>query len=168
MPQGGSTPVGATSIGNKFANCDSWCRFCYDLDSSYAGIQRLYVKWKNIKSLGSGATYYFTQETNPPAAIDNLSIVGSHCSLPQNITSSMVSGYAQTLSWTGDATSYIVAYRPQNVQEYQEITVTDTFCTLNTLTPFTKYVWKVKSSCGEDGQSEWSSEQTFETPIQTP
>ena len=168
MPQGESTPFGATPIGGKFVNCNSWSRHCFDIDSSYAGIQRLYFKWKNVKSLGSGAWVYFTQETNPPAAIDNLSIVGSHCLLPQNITSSMVSGNAQTLSWTCDASSYIVAYRPQDVQEYQEIMVTDTFCNLNTLTPFTKYVWKVRSSCGEDGQSEWSSEQSFETPAQTP
>ena len=168
MPQGGNTPAGATQIGGKFVNCDSWSRYCFDIDSSYAGIQRLYLKWTNIKSAGSGSWVYFTQETNPPAAIDNLSIVGSHCSLPQNMTSSVVSGNAQTLSWTGDAPSYIVAYRPQDVQGYQEITVTDTFCTLNTLTPFTKYAWKVRSSCGEDGLSEWTAEQTFETLIQTP
>lgn len=157
-PSGTATPEGAVPLVSKLSEVNDWAHYAYELDSTYAGVQRIYFLWVNNNSNG----------IQPPAALDNLSIVGSHCSLPQNLTSSMVSGNAQTLSWTGDATSYIVAYRPYDVQEYQEITVADTFCTLNTLTPFTKYVWKVRSSCGEDGQSEWSTEQTFETPTQTP
>ena len=48
-----------------FNQNDSWATFTYELDSTFAGQKRIYFCWKNDNSAG----------TQPPAAVDNISII---------------------------------------------------------------------------------------------
>jgi hypothetical protein len=50
---------------NYFNQNDSWATFTYELDSTFAGQKRIYFCWKNDNSAG----------TQPPAAVDNISII---------------------------------------------------------------------------------------------
>ncbi|MBQ3750619.1 MAG: fibronectin type III domain-containing protein, partial [Bacteroidales bacterium] len=48
-----------------FNQNDSWATFTYELDSTFAGQKRIYFCWRNDNSVG----------TQPPAAVDNISII---------------------------------------------------------------------------------------------
>jgi hypothetical protein len=50
---------------NYFNQNDSWVTFTYELDSTFAGQKRIYFCWRNDNSAG----------TQPPAAVDNISII---------------------------------------------------------------------------------------------
>ena len=50
---------------NYFNLNNDWTTFTYELDSTFAGQKRIYFCWKNDNSVG----------TQPPAAVDNISII---------------------------------------------------------------------------------------------
>lgn len=97
---------------------------------------------------------------------------GPSCLVPVGLTeeSEVVSPAANqaTLSWTDvndvRPASWTVSYRtPYNIGEVREVTVTDTFVTLDNLILQRYYSWKVKANCGEDDESNWSDEKSFFT-----
>ena len=139
----GSTLQGATLVGS-WANLDTWAPVSVNIPSSFTGIQRLYLLWWNDASSG----------TNPPAAIDDITITGSNCSSP---TQFVVTGNTSTtvsLSWQGNdnASNYNIAYGPTGftIDETDLETVQDTSITLTDLTSGQTYDFYVRTDCGTE------------------
>lgn len=154
-------PISLVQIGETLNLTDYWARKSYTVDSTHAGVQRLYILWQN--NLNSG--------TNPPAAIDNISIFIPSCGVPSNLVSSP-RDTTTTLSWSpgtvGNMSSYILGYKALGDSLYTELVSLDTFLTLHRLLPSTDYMWHVRSVCSSLDTSEWSSDAFFSTtqPLQ--
>ena len=149
------TPAGAELLGGSLYNITNWQHYSFLLDSTHAGLHRLYILWQNN-------TYTATQ---PPAAIDNLVIQATYCRNPINLISE-ASAHSATLSWTlrygGSGEDYTVAYRPQNDTTYTYVNVSDTNLLLQNLNSNVYYSWKVRHNC-DTSCSIWSEEKTFYT-----
>ena len=159
-PNGSATPAGATELGTSLCGMSAWTTKTYTLNHSYAGLQRLYFLWRN-----TGWTV-----SNPPAAIDNLSIDGTPCTdVPYELTAQAMDTLANLL-WSmhnGSAESYTVAYKLQYDTAFTYITAQDEHLTIGNLSPLTTYVWKVRANCTATDHSQWSAESTFQTTANT-
>lgn len=159
-PNGTATPAGATELGSSLYGMSAWTTKTYTLNHSYAGLQRLYFLWRN-----TGWTV-----SNPPAAIDNLTIDGTPCTdVPYELTTQAMDTLANLL-WSmhnGSAESYTVAYKLQYDTAFTYINVPDEHLTIGNLTPLTTYVWKVRANCTATDHSQWSAESSFQTPANT-
>ena len=144
-----STPENATQIG-AFNLQSAWQNASLSLPGSYANtIQRIYFLWRNDGTIG----------TNPPASIDNITIVGTDCARPNGLVVNDVSDNFVTLTWqeTGSATAWNVAYGPAGFtmdENTNIVTVTGTTATIGNLTPAQMYDFYVRSNCGES-MSAW-------------
>jgi hypothetical protein len=98
------------------------------------------------------ATYGYTTENEAltPAAIDNVGIIVSPCSLIEELSVLNIGTNSMDLVWeeTG-ADSYVVYYRDEYSSEYLTMTTTNNFATLSNLGASTRYFIKVKGVCGE-------------------
>ena len=150
-----------TQIGEELNLTEHWTHKSFTVDSTHAGVQRLYILWYNNYNTG----------VNPPAAIDNISINVATCGVPDNLASNPQDTTA-TLSWspnsTGNASSYILAYKMLSESFYTELTTQDTFLTIQGLIPNTDYIWHVRSICGTSDTSEWSGDALFTTTQSLP
>ncbi|MFP5437433.1 MAG: T9SS sorting signal type C domain-containing protein [Bacteroidia bacterium] len=167
-----STPAAGTQIssgiqvGGNFLNQATWQTYANSSVnvSAYAGqTVRLVFEWRND---GSGGT-------QPPIAIDNITLSIPSCLVPTALTTSGVTGTTATIGWTAPATA------PANGYDYYLSTaatapidttaptavVTATSASLTSLTANTTYYWWVRSDCGAtDGYSTWVSGGSFITP----
>ncbi|MGL2967309.1 GEVED domain-containing protein [Flavobacterium sp. XGLA_31] len=123
--------------------------------------KRLVFVWKND---GSGGT-------NPPAAIDNISLVAYTCQTPTALTASALTSGSATINWTAPASV------PANGYEYEVRTsgtagsgatglvtsgnTTATSLNVTTLTANTTYTYYVRSKCGVADFSSWTSATFF-------
>lgn len=116
-----------------------------------AGIYYLVFAWRNDSSLG----------TNPPAAVDNISINAVTCHTPTDVEVDDITTTSATISWTNNDET-----EPQNwvisLNDVDTIVTTNPF-TFDNLTVATVYTVKVKAICSEDDESGWSEEVTFTT-----
>lgn len=162
IPEGTSAPIGAVQIGGTFSNASDWTHYTFSLDSSYTGVQRLYFLWTNNNSAG----------TQPPAAIDNLSVIGSDCSLPTVLSVTDMTDHSVTLAWSRDdnsvATSYTVSVRQVGQTAATEYTATDTVIVINGLSASTGYFCKVRANCSPAITSAWSSDLLIKTIASLP
>ncbi len=159
-PNGSTIPSGLTMLDDGLSGMPAWTTKTYTLDHSYSGLRRLFFYWVN--------TSYSI--LNPPAAIDNINIVGTPCTRVPSGLSAQVMDTLANLSWTlsnGSVDSYTVAYKRQYDNVYTYITVYDEHTTIGNLTPLTTYVWKVRGNCNADDHSFWSAETTFQTTRNT-
>jgi len=142
---------------------EAYTRLSYDIPASaYAGQTiRLVFEWQNDDSAG----------TNPPAAIDNLSVTTVACFAPTAVTATAVPGSA-TFSWTAPATAPASGYdyyysttntAPTAATEALGNVPTGTTVTLTTLSPDTVYYLWVRSKCGDTNTSLWVSGGSFRT-----
>ncbi len=121
-----------------------------------AGNYYMVLAWRND---GSGGT-------NPPAAVDNVSITKVTCD--QDVTNLAVNNITTTgatLSWEGgEATQWQVAYSTTNSFEgaTEEIVDVATY-TMSGLNPSTVYYAKVRAYCGGEDYGEWSNVLSFPT-----
>lgn len=149
-------PNHLTQIGDIICLDSTWHNVSVQLDSSFAGLQRICIQWNN--------EYHLAYD--PPGAIDNISIIGTHCpSTPTNLTAS-VSDTMVNLSWSIPDSStyqYIIAYKSQNDTTYTYIIAQDEQVTLDNLTPLTTYIWKVRTHCSTSDYGFWSEEASFQT-----
>ena len=99
------------------------------------GVYNLVFYWYNDGSVG----------TNPPAAIDNLSLQAISCPAPTALVIDSVTTTTAAFHWTAGAaeTSWQV-----QVGNLAPVTVTDTFYTATGLTPATNYNIAVRGICG--------------------
>lgn len=151
--------------GNKLHLKDSWQSQTAEV--AVNGTYTMVFIWRNDSSTG----------TQPPAAIDNISISFMTCPRPTlSYVSNSNTAYTGSVSWTGStADAYEVAYRPTNDFDPSDYTLTDVTrvqlenvseytYTLQNLTPETKYYIYIQANCGsEDGVSSWSNRVTFTT-----
>lgn len=164
-----SLPTGWIALdgGSKLNNSDNWSTKIADEIQVAAGEYKMVVVWRNL-------TYSVSQ---PPAAIDNISISLLTCPKPSlSYVSYSNTAYSGSVSWTGStADAFEIAYRPtsdfdpsdytlENVTRVSLENVTEFTYTLENLTPETKYYIYVQADCGsEDGKSAWSNRVTFTT-----
>ena len=100
-------------------------------------IYRLYFHWRNT-----------SYSSNPPAAVDNVTLTAVTCTTPLNVAVSNITENSATVSWEGSAGSYGVTILSGGTQDYQ--TTTDTFLVLNGLNAQTTYQVAVRGYCGGD------------------
>ena len=159
-PNGSTIPEGLTTLETGLSGMPAWTTKTYTLDHSHAGLQRLYFFWRN-----TGLT-----TSNPPTAIDNITIDGTPCvNVPAELTAQVMDTLANLL-WTmpnGSAESYTVGYKLQYDTVFTYITVPDEHVTIGNLTPLTTYVWKVRANCTATDHSQWSAQSTFQTTTNT-
>ena len=84
----------------------------------------------------------------------------SACQMPYDIIDGGTTETSQQISWTGDASSYVVGYRVANTDEWNYVSTPDatTEITLTGLFPATTYEAKVASVCGDGDTSVFSDE----------
>ena len=164
-----SLPTGWIALdgGSKLNNSDNWSTKIADEIQVAAGEYKMVVVWRNL-------TYTISQ---PPAAIDNISISLLTCPKPTlSYVSYSNTAYSGSVSWTGStANAFEIAYRPtsdfdpsdytlEDVTRVQLENLSEYTYTLENLTPETKYYIYVQADCGsEDGKSLWSNRTTFTT-----
>jgi hypothetical protein len=100
-------------------------------------IYRLYFHWRNTSG-----------NSNPPAAVDNISLSAVTCATPLNVTVSNIGENTATVSWSGTADQFGVTVISATDTNYQ--TATDTFIVLNGLNANTIYQVAVRGYCGGD------------------
>ena len=171
LPEAGNQILagdGRIKVGNEFNQQSTWQTYNNNnLDiSSFAGqTMRLVFEWRNDS--GSG--------TQPPAAIDNLSITIPSCIPPTNIQASLVGANAAELTWAAPGSTpdgYQVYYNttgeipnestePQvnNIDGASTSYATDPILDANT----TYYVW-LRTDCGSENYSDWAGPVEVTTP----
>ena len=151
--------------GSKLNLSDSWQT--QSAEAAVSGTYTMVFIWRND---GSGGT-------QPPAAIDNISISYMTCPRPTlSYVSYSNTAYTGSVSWTGStADAFEIAYRPKNDFDPSDYTLSDVVrvqlenvseytYTLQNLSPETKYYIYIQANCGaEDGVSLWSNRVTFTT-----
>ena len=124
-----------------------------------AGVYMVVIGWRND---GGGGD-------NPPAALDNFSIIPLPCPYDvENVTVAENPAPTQTtttLNWNaGDATQWQVAYTTDGTFEtYQTRTVSTNTVELTGLDHSSHYYAKVRAFCGGNDYGEWSSVVDFHT-----
>ena len=127
-----------------------------------------------LDNLVPGTTYYVRVKSSCYDPVESSSIEGGtsdavsfttsdvSCSAPTNLAVSNVTNHTAELSWTENS-SAVIWYVMVNGDEAQAIEITDNPFTLTGLTPETTYTVAVRSDCGYDMLSDWSSPASFTT-----
>lgn len=148
--------------GSKLNNSDNWNTKIVDEIQVEAGEYKMVVIWRNL-------TYSLSQ---PPAAIDNVSISLLTCPRPTNLTASDITGRTATLAWTenGTATEWVLEYgTTTDFTGATSIVVSEIPSeSLIGLTPETTYYARVKASCSSTDESVWSDVTNFTTVATCP
>lgn len=161
LPSGVSSsalPAGWIAIdgGSKLNLATAWQQKVVSAIVS-AGIYKVVILWRD--DTGGG--------TNPPAAIDNFSIVQELCAVPTDLNASDVTTSSATLNWTSDASAWELVYS-ENADfvpaEATPIAVTSKPYILGNLLPETSYYYAVRAKCDDNFYSAWSAISTFATP----
>ena len=145
----GSMPASAHAVllGN-YHNQDTWQHVNINLSSEYAGSKRLYFYWYNDGSGGS----------NPPAAVDNLSILALNCGFPTNLVIDTITTNSVTIHWhpaTDNDNMWNIAVAPygSSADSVTYTTYYDTLQEIGNLEPNTHYVVFVRTNCGSEVSS---------------
>jgi len=129
------------------------------IPAEYAGsFGRLVFQWRNDGSIG----------TQPPGAIDNVSIIVGDCPRPNPVTVADVTQNSALVSWTPgnvDDNSWIIEYGPQGFQlgTGTQITVTENPYLLENLDNSTFYTLYMQTACSPNGTSIYSNAVNFQT-----
>ncbi|MCQ2282244.1 MAG: fibronectin type III domain-containing protein [Bacteroidales bacterium] len=135
-------PAGWVALDGGKKNLRNTWQFAERSMNLNAGNYYLTIVWINDGAMGS----------NPPAAIDNLSIELITCPAPQNLTASSSSSTTIDVAWSaGAANSWIVEYGVHGFVRGTGITrvVSASNTSLTGLAPTTEYDIYVRSICGE-------------------
>jgi len=153
-----TAPANSVVLRNLLFLSSNWISDSLTLSANYAGtIKRLYFAWENDFSGGS----------NPPGAIDNISLVATSCATPSNLTAGNISSSSVDLGWTvgNSETNWDIEYGARGFIHGNGTIVfsTDTSLTLSGLTDATQYDVYVRSNCGGGDVSDWFGPVTFTT-----
>ncbi|WP_267401978.1 MULTISPECIES: fibronectin type III domain-containing protein [unclassified Chryseobacterium] len=154
---------GRIQVGGYFNQVTTWQSYTnYALNvSTFAGnTMRLVYEWTNDDLFG----------TQPPAAVDNISLLIPTCFQPSAPATSAIGPNTATIGWTAPTTA------PGNGYEYYLSTTNTaptaattgtaapaTSAVLPSLTPSTTYYWWVRSVCSATDKSVWLSGGNFST-----
>ena len=155
--------TGRVQIGGNFTNSNSWLTSNTIIPSAtYGGqIRRLIFEWRNDTFGG----------TNPPAAIDNISLSVVTCVAPTNLLMPTLTATSATFTWTPPASappSYEYYYSLSGTPPTAGTTPTDVVLTptavLNGLPDSSNFFFWVRSNCGPTDKSLWLGPFEFSTP----
>lgn len=140
-------------IADKFYNSTAFQPYAYMLDASqFAGqTMRLIFEWRNDAING----------TQPPAAIDNVSVKIVDCKVPTNIAYTGITTNGGTINWqeTGTATEWNILILPMGSpfpgENTPGITTTAPTYTASNLNPTSGYDVYVRSVCSSSNKSIW-------------
>ena len=158
------TPVAGTQLTTgqigevKYNLQTTWQHATISLPGTLAGsAKRLVFTWRND---GSGGT-------QPPAAIDNISIIPIPCGSPYTLTATNITTTSAHLGWVSpaSATQWQIEYGIGNYTfgtgtRYFTLTNPDT---LENLLPSNSYKFYVRAICGVGDTSVWSVSANFNT-----
>ncbi len=147
----GALPTNATFLG-AFSGLSDWTEVSGIVNSDFQGIQRLYLLWWNDTSGGD----------NPAAAVDDLSIIGTTCGRPNNLTTdtnyisqtSIQFHFSPALA-SDNAWEAIILAPGDTIDESYIVSLSDTTHTFTDLEPNTLYRILVRTNCGVE-TSYWS------------
>lgn len=117
--------------------------------------KKIVFVWRNDGSQGD----------QPPAAVDNISIVASECPLPTNLAVSDVEENQVTLSWTenGDANQWTLYYKKISDNDYTEQTMATNPYDLTGLDASSVYTAYMVANCSGEDTSLVSNNIVFST-----
>ena len=131
-----ATPAGWQDVVGGKLNLQgaNWQNANGTFNIAEAGLYKVVFMWRNDASGG----------TQPPAAIDNVTLAALACPAPVNLVVDSLSSSSATLRWsaTGEETAWIVSI---NGEAWQQ--VSDTTLALSGLTPSTAYSVVVRALC---------------------
>jgi len=124
--------------------------------SSFAGTtMRLVFEWRNDSGGGS----------NPPAAIDNISMSLVSCPAPTGLSHNQLSMSSAELSWTSSGSLFELKWGEAGFDVETEGTLvdelTETSYILEGLTIDVNYAFYVRSDCDTEGFSSWTGPHSF-------
>ena len=148
-----ANPSGTALLSQQYS-VGEWTHADYILENVAGTSKQIVFFWKNDYSSG----------TNPPAAIDNISIAGFACASPSNPTANAITSSSAMLHWqeNGSANAWTVYYRPVGSDTWLEETATEDSLELTNLSGNTKYEFYVTADCSGE-ESGGSSIATFRT-----
>ena len=151
IPNGSSTPTGAVQVGSNINLLTSFTHVSATLNASFSGVQRVYFLWHNDGSVG----------TMPPAAIDNISIIGSNCGSPYALSVDSIATTTVQFSFTAASASdnswqAVIVPQGAQIDETDAVNITDTTYEFTGLTSNTAYQIYVRTNCGSE-YSNWST-----------
>lgn len=157
-PPGLAAPDNVEQISGDLCMVPVWTHYSFEVDSTHAGLQRLYFQWRCNDMIGA----------NPGAAFDNISVQVSDCAIPKDPATVSVTATTATLSWSpGNAgalpMNYTVAYRLMSDSVFTEVSCNDTTLQLTELLPDKFYYWVVRANCSATDHSLWSNSVCFAT-----
>ena len=135
-----ATPAGWIDLGGKMNLSSSW-QTAFATPSVAAGNYIFVFMWANDGSSGS----------NPPAAVDNISITPLTCPAPSALTIDSVTTTEIMLSWIGGNESTWELSLNDSIVE-----ISSNPYTVDNLSINTPYTIKVRAICGADDTSFWS------------
>ncbi|MDY6372179.1 MAG: choice-of-anchor J domain-containing protein, partial [Bacteroidales bacterium] len=131
-----ATPAGWQDVVGGKLNLQgtNWQNANGTFNIAEAGLYKVVFMWRNDASGG----------TQPPAAIDNVTLAALACPAPVNLVVDSLSSTSATLRWsaTGEETAWIVSI---NGEAWQQ--VSDTTLALSGLTPSSAYSVVVRALC---------------------
>ena len=141
-----TTPSGWIAVdgGSQLSINTNWNTRAEAVTITETGNYKLVFAWMNDGSGGS----------QPPAAIDNVSVRMLSCNMPTNIA--LNSDGAVT--WTaGTTTQWQVRWAEQGSSNYTEAIVSTPSYTSTTWTPNTSYTVDIRSICGANDTLDWAT-----------
>ena len=165
VPSGGfynNLPTGWIALdgGHQLNQSSSWQTQTAEI--AVSGTYTMVFVWRDDTSTG----------TQPPAAIDNISISMLSCSKPTNLTANPnnIGSRTATLTWTagGSESLWDIYLSTSSTAPNAQTTPTEsnigsTSHTFNSLQPATTYYAWVRSNCGGGDVSSWSDVYSFTT-----
>ncbi|MCR5659745.1 MAG: fibronectin type III domain-containing protein [Bacteroidales bacterium] len=138
--------------GSQLNLANGWQTMSQEIEIATAGSYMMVFAWRNDSSMG----------TNPPAAIDNVSIAPASCLKPSDVQCTDFTATTATISWTdnSDASAWQISL---NDDEAYLIDATTNPFTLSGLEGNASYSVKVRANCGGDGYSVWTDPFTVST-----
>lgn len=153
--------VNYSNLIGAYSGISSWERKEILLPASYANqTMQLVFRWSND----------FMGGTNPPAAVDNISLTALTCGMVNNLAVAFdenEEGVIAEVSFSNAnpaVDSYIVEYALNGTDNWTSLTVDTTIAEITGLPYATSYSVRVKVHCADDSMSEYSETITFTTP----
>ena len=154
-------PVGSDTIATLLRQQPTFQTKTFTLPfATYSGqTKRIYFMWRNDGTLG----------TQPPAAVDNISITSTgitSCVPPSNVLVSNISANSATVTWTPGTTEteWELDYKLTSASIWTTVPVaTNATHLLSTLTPVSNYEVRVRAVCGASEFSGYTPIHTFTT-----
>ncbi|MBQ6069578.1 MAG: choice-of-anchor J domain-containing protein, partial [Bacteroidales bacterium] len=143
----GTLPAGGIALdgGGRLNLQTTWQTHTDEITIATPGTYKLVFMWRN-----DGSVY-----NNPPAAIDNVSIITNSCPIVTNVTTSSVTTTSITIDWTdvSGASSWEVSYTGNGATSSNIVTAHPTI--LTGLTPATAYQIRVRPICSATDTGAW-------------